>query len=58
MGAVPCHGSDDPLHGAFLPDAQIVRNEKRGYMAYRRLTCRARCAAAFDALRRHAAVER
>ena len=27
-------------------------------MAYQRVACRARCAAAFDALRRHAAVER
>ena len=41
-----------------LPCAQAVRNEKRGYMAYRRLGCRARCAAAFDELRRYAAVER
>ena len=30
----------------------------KAYMAYRRLGCRARCAAAFDELRRHAAVER
>ena len=37
---------------------KAVRDEKRGYMAYRRLGCRARCAAAFDELRRHAAVER
>ena len=41
-----------------LPDAQAARNEKRGHMAYCRVACRARCAAAFDALRRHAAVER
>ena len=46
------------LHSALLPDAQGVRNGKKGYMAYRRLGCRARCAAAFDELRRHAAVER
>ena len=41
-----------------LPDAQAARSEKRGHMAYRRVACRTRCAAAFDALRRHAAVER
>ena len=58
VGAVHRHDPDDPLHSAFLPDAQGVRNEKRDYMAYRRLGCRARCAAAFDELRRHAAVER
>ena len=57
-GAVHRHGPDDPLHSVLLPDAQGVRNEKRGYMAYRRLGCRARCAAVFDELRRHAAVER
>ena len=54
----PIHARDDRLHSALLPDAQAARNEKRGHMAYCRVACRARCAAAFDALRRHAAVER
>ena len=54
----PIHARDDRLHSALLPDAQAARNEKRGHMAYRRVACRARCATAFDALRRHAAVER
>ena len=52
-----------PLHTAGT--LTIVKREKtkyqiqiKGYMAYRRLDCRARCAVAFDELRRHAAVER
>jgi hypothetical protein len=52
-----------PLHTAGI--LTIVKRGKpkyqiqiKGYMAYRRMGCRARCAIAFDELRRHAAVER
>ena len=58
VGAAPRHACDDRLHDALLPCAQAARNEKRGYVAYRRLARRARRATAFDELRRHAAVER
>ena len=51
-----------PLHTAGI--LTIVKRGKpkyqiqiKGYMAYRRLGCRARCAVVFDELRRHAAVE-
>lgn len=49
------YARDDRLHDALLPCAQAARNEKRGYVAYRRLARRARRATAFDELRHHAA---
>ena len=55
VGAVFRYARDDRLHDALLPCAQAARNEKRGYVAYRRLARRARRATAFDELRHHAA---
>ena len=51
MGTVLRYACDDRLHDALLPCAQAARNEKRGYVAYRRLARHARRATAFDELR-------
>ena len=58
VGAVRRHGPDDRLDGARLPKNEAVRDKKGTQMARCRLARGARCAAASDELRRHAAAAR